>query len=530
MRFMNRPVILYRGSLKSCNYKCGYCPFSKHRISGRELEKDKTQWFRFVESIGDCFRGNTVFGKGFQERDLEKSFGGVMVVPYGEALIHSWYWEGLARLSALDGIHVAGAQTNLSFSEQKSLAVFLQNNGKPEKLRLWATFHPEMVSVKEFAEKCKRLKSLGISLCAGAVGVPEMAEQLLTLRSLLPDDIYLWINKMDGLGREYTQEEQKKFLEIDPYFWRELEVVLAEGKWCRERLFVEADGSIRICNISRKTGMNWYDSGESFREWLSWREEKNHTEPCGRKICSCYLAYGGRNDLFSQVLFGPYPVFRIPRRARAVFWDIEGTLIQKDPMDKKKHAKGNAARGSLVSDSAKKCLEALAGEDTLLFFATTLPYRDAMKRCQEILHWFQGGVFAGGAHVYLDLDGKQQEFFYELDEEILYQLEPDCTVFGYRILKYRAKERLYKLTLLRPPERPWAEDEVQRLMDRVTSDCRKNIRWILEGNCLQIVSAEATKAEGVRMLCQWVKIEQKDAAAVGDSEEDAEMMRWCQSS
>ena len=153
MRFMNRSVILYRGSLKSCNYKCSYCPFSKHRISERELEKDKRQWLRFVESIADDFQG------------------GVMVAPYGEALIHSWYWEGLARLSASERIDAVGAQTNLSFSEQRDLGIFLHEKGKLEKLHFWATFHPEMISTKEFAEKCKRLKSRGVSLCVGAVGI-----------------------------------------------------------------------------------------------------------------------------------------------------------------------------------------------------------------------------------------------------------------------------------------------------------------------------------------------------------------------
>ncbi len=519
MRFMNRSVILYRGSLKSCNYKCSYCPFSKHRISERELEKDKKQWFHFVESVVHTVQENTILGKRAEEHDFRKTLGGIMVAPYGEALIHSWYWEGLARLSALDRIDAVGIQTNLSFSEQQNLAVFLHKKGKPEKLRLWATFHPEMVSIKEFAEKCKRLKNMGISLCAGAVGNPEMTKQLLALRNILPDDIYLWINKMDGLKREYTQEEQEKFLEIDPYFWRELEVIPAEDKWCRERLFVEADGSMRICNISRKTGINWYDFNGSSREWLSQKEQNHDAEQCGQKICSCYLAYGGRNDFVSQVLFGPYPVFRIPRRAKAVFWDIEGTLIQKK-LPKEKILP--------FSDSVKKCLETLSGQGTLLFFATTLPYRDAMKRCQKIRHWFQGGVFAGGAHVYLNQNGNQREFFYELDEEILCQLEPACFTFGFRILKYRAKETLYKLTLLRPSEKLWTADECQKLMDRMTSDCRKNIRWILEENCLQIVSANATKAEGVRMLCRWANIERKDAAAAGDSEEDVEMVRWCQ--
>ena len=44
-------TVLYRGSLKSCNYRCSYCPFSKHPRSERELLKDREQWMRFWPSL-----------------------------------------------------------------------------------------------------------------------------------------------------------------------------------------------------------------------------------------------------------------------------------------------------------------------------------------------------------------------------------------------------------------------------------------------------------------------------------------------
>ena len=40
---MNAKTLLYRGSLKSCNYHCSYCPFSKHPQSMRELTIEKEQ-------------------------------------------------------------------------------------------------------------------------------------------------------------------------------------------------------------------------------------------------------------------------------------------------------------------------------------------------------------------------------------------------------------------------------------------------------------------------------------------------------
>ena len=228
---MDRRTILYRGSLKSCNYHCGYCPFSKHRCSERELEKDRTHWFRFCESLN--------------ERAEALNIRALMVVPYGEALIHPWYWEGLGALTKLDAIDAAGSQTNLSFSIVRSLEIFEHAGGVREKLRLWATFHPEMTSCGEFAEKCAALRREGILFCAGAVGVPENLEVLQRLREMLPREVYLWINAMDGLGRSYTEDEFQRFSSIDPYFYREIRPVPADESLCRSRLFVEADGTVK---------------------------------------------------------------------------------------------------------------------------------------------------------------------------------------------------------------------------------------------------------------------------------------------
>lgn len=286
---MDRRTILYRGSLKSCNYHCGYCPFSKHRGSERELEKDRAQWLRFCESIGD--------------RAERLNIRALMVVPYGEALIHPWYWEGLGSLTKQDSLETAGAQTNLSFSIGRSLEIFERAGGRREKLRLWATFHPEMTTCGEFAEQCAGLVKEGILFSAGAVGVPENLDLLQKLRKMLPREVYLWINAMDGLRRPYTENELRRFQAIDPYFYRETRPVPAEESLCSNRLFVEADGKIRRCNIGTVSDKNWYGHSEGLFEGV----------PCRRKRCSCYLAYGGRDEAANHMLFGPDPVFRIPR-------------------------------------------------------------------------------------------------------------------------------------------------------------------------------------------------------------------------
>ena len=307
---MKRRTIIYRGSIKSCNYHCSYCPFSKHPASVREQERDREQWFSFVRRIA--------------EQGERQKIGAILVAPYGEALIHPWYWEGLAALSALPWMDAVGAQTNLSFLIEEALERFAAAGGVGEKLRLWATFHPEMTDAAGFAARCGTLVKRGIAVCAGAVGVPGgsgTAGVLRELRRLLPEECYFWINRMDGMARAYTEEETRLFSELDPYFYRELLCHPADPSECAGRLMAEGDGRLRTCNISPVQAVRWRTAHAGKGEPLSL------PPVCTRRRCSCYLAYGGRDNLVSQLLFGPYPVFRSPRRPRAVFLDIVGTLL-----------------------------------------------------------------------------------------------------------------------------------------------------------------------------------------------------------
>lgn len=515
-------TILYRGSLKSCNYRCGYCPFSKHRGTEREYERDRQQWFRFVESLA---KGDER-GRG-READLQEnllcrrtrgqqnqplSVGAVMVVPYGEALIHSWYWQGLGRLSAGEEIDCVGAQTNLSFPAEESLEEYRKAGGRPEKLRLWATFHPEMTSVEAFVRQCGKIRREGAGICAGVVGVPENLEIIRRLKQELPEDIYLWVNKMDGLGRPYTEEEIQAFRETDPFFGRELISVEADIGQCRNRIFVEADGKIRRCNISRTLEGSWYD-GSPLPEGRALSEKVF----CGRKRCSCYLAYGGREDVMNRILFGPYPLFRIPRKAKAAFLDIEGTLIPRGQKE--------------ISPFTRADLELAAAQGEMkLFFATTLPVREARKRCWSVWHLFSGGIFAGGAHVVLNQgleQGRLREMFYPLDRRWTEIFEQEAEKRKARILVCENGNTVCKITLLRPGHLPWLEEEIREVDERCRRQEGNPIRLFAEGSCLQAVSEEASKARGVKTLCKWLGIAPWEAAAAGDSDEDLGMMDLC---
>ncbi len=498
--------LLYRGSLKSCNYRCSYCPFSKHRMSDRELLKDREQWKYFVETV--------------RERAVGLKIRSLMVVPYGEALIHPWYWEGLGCISALDGIGAVGAQTNLSFPVMESLEHFQRAGGDRKKLYLWATFHPEMITVEEFSKTCRILTEEGVHLCAGAVGGSQNVELLKVLRAMLPKEVYLWINRMDGLKRPYTQEETEEFLKIDPYFLRELTEPPADPGQCGNRLFVEGNGKLRICNISRNLDISWDELWEMRQKQEQSEGSGSLPVPvCRQKRYSCYLAYGGRQDFMNRIIFGPYPIFRVPVRAKAVFLDIMGTLITQEVSGQPR-----------INGWVRAGLEGLHREGIPLFFATTLPYREAKRQCREIWHLFSGGIFAGGAHLVVNRADQKWELVKTIDEDCAPVLEEVGKNLRCRMLVYRSKQGLYKITMLRQESVEWREEERTEIEEWLHGAGIHGIRVIAEENCLQILSERATKAEGVRLICRELHIAPEDTVAAGDSAEDAEMLRICSKS
>ena len=519
---MGRKTICYRGSLKSCNYRCSYCPFSKHRASVQELEKDRQNFGRFCESIAD--------------RAAEFDIGAVFVVPYGEASIHRWYWEGLGRLAGLDSLERVGLQTNLSFSVEECLAIFdlysgdaNRENGREidrgisgaarRKLCIWATFHPEMTDMETFVDKCHRLADSGVNLCVGAVGAPQNILLLGRLRERLSPDLYLWINKMDGLGRAYTEEEKRAFLELDPFFGLECGSPAADVAMCSDRCFVEADGRIRACNIGRIKEGNWYQS----------EQEEIFRPLCGKKRCSCYLAYGGRVDFEGRQFFGAYPIFRVPKPYQAVFLDLDGTLVPE------KH------RGRL-SDSVRRKLLALR-EKRPVFLATSMPAEEVRRRLGEDLELFQGAVFASGAYVWMrtkEEGGKAddsrekrkgaagREVIHPVDlKELprLTELAAQCRA-GIRVYRKRGREAdaerdtAYKITLVKRHNSVWQEQERQRAAEILQTG---TYRIFVEKNCLEIIAAHVDKGTGVREICGWLGIRPEEAIAVGNDREDRAM-------
>ncbi len=491
---MHKRTILYRGNLKSCNYRCSYCPFAKHRALPIEMEKDRRSFDRFCDSI--------------EKRAQSFSIGAVFITPYGEASIHRWYWEGLSLLAGIPEIDRVGMQTNLSFSVEECLKGF----EFAHKLCIWATFHPEMTTVDEFVSKCHELVKNHVMVCAGAVGVPENIPLLRELREKLSPVIYLWINKMDGLKRNYRPDEIEAFVQLDPFFTYELKNPDAAVQMCADRCFVEADGKIHTCNISRTKDMNWYDASE----------EEIFEPVCSRKRCTCYLAYGGRADFALRNIFGEYPIYRIPEKFRAIFFDLDGTLIPNN-MDMESGMSTGNRYGRGLSVRVREKLATLK-EMCPIFLATSMPEADVRRRLKEDMDLFQGFIFASGGYLCLREENGQKEKVYAIDVSEL----SEVIEFGEsRKAKYAVSMKdgvAYKVTLVKGHHSVWKDAESDRMAELLKGS---NCRFFVEGNCLQIVSGGRDKGAGIKEMCGWLGISAGDVLAVGNDREDAAMERVC---
>ena len=157
--------IYYRGSLSSCNYACGYCPFAKTRNTRQQLAVDRAQLERFVDW---CKNQST-------PTECQPSLE-ILFTPWGEALIHRYYRQALIELSHLPNIAKVCIQTNLS------APVGPLSQASP-KLTLWATYHPQEVARERFLAQCRRLIQADIGFTVGVVGLKQHFEEMAALRA-----------------------------------------------------------------------------------------------------------------------------------------------------------------------------------------------------------------------------------------------------------------------------------------------------------------------------------------------------------
>jgi MoaA/NifB/PqqE/SkfB family radical SAM enzyme len=254
--------ILYRGPLASCNYGCEYCPFAKRKDDRDALARDRNAWSRFVAWVG--------------ERPATDQIG-VLVTPWGEALIRRWYRDGLAELSHLPHVTRVAAQTNLS-GPLDWLA-----RAKADRVALWCTYHPEWTTEAEFVARCRELDAVNVRYSVGVVGEPAHLLAARAIRDALPADVYVWINAVKARG--YGASELAAWRAIDPLFELNTQRWPSAGRACgagERAITVDGDGTMRRCHFIAQPIGNIYEPG-----W----ERALAPRPCTNEDCHCHIGY-----------------------------------------------------------------------------------------------------------------------------------------------------------------------------------------------------------------------------------------------
>ncbi len=275
--------VLYRGPLASCNYGCEYCPFAKRKDSREALATDRAGWERFLH-----------WACALPATDQL----GVLVTPWGEALIRSWYQDGLAALSQLPQITRCAAQTNLSGSLRWI------TDANPERLALWCTYHPEWTTLEKFLAQTRILSDAGVRYSVGVVGQRAYADAARSLRAALPADVYVWINAVKALA--YDEAELAGWAAIDPLFRLNAERWPSQGKACgagERAITVDGDGTMRRCHFIAQPIGNLYERG--------WRDALV-PRACTNVDCHCHIGYVHLDYLELHKVFATGLLERVP--------------------------------------------------------------------------------------------------------------------------------------------------------------------------------------------------------------------------
>lgn len=280
--------ILYRGPLSSCNYGCEYCPFAKRSETPAQLAVDRKALERFVNWVAT--------------RHADQI--GILFTPWGEALIHPWYQQAMARLSHLPQVVKVSIQTNLSCRLD-----WVERCDK-QKLGLWTTYHPKEVDRDRFVNQCWELDRRGVRFSVGIVGLKEYLAEAQVLRQELPPHIYLWVNAYKRQPNYYSSSEIEHFEAIDPLFPINNQIYLSLGKSCRagdSAIAVDGDGTMRRCHFIPNVIGNIY--APDFEQNLI-------PSPCTNQTCRCHIGYVHMPELGLYEVFGAGVLERIPEKIR----------------------------------------------------------------------------------------------------------------------------------------------------------------------------------------------------------------------
>lgn len=275
--------VYYRGSLSSCNYACGYCPFAKTANTRAELAADRAEVERFVSWVEGC--GTPM---------------AILFTPWGEALGHRYYRRALVALSRLTHVRRVCIQTNLSAPLQDLAGARL------ESLRLWATYHPGQVCRARFLRQCRLLREMGVIFSVGLVGVLEHLDEMESLRAELDPEIYLWVNAYKRGVDYYPQPALSRIRAVDPLFDLNNRRYASLGQACRAgqtHFTVDGSGDVRRCHFVGEVLANLYDG--SLQRALRPRR-------CPVEQCGCYIGYIHLPELALEQIYGEDLLARIP--------------------------------------------------------------------------------------------------------------------------------------------------------------------------------------------------------------------------
>ena len=460
--------IYYRGKLNSCNYTCSYCPFGK-KSHLTATTQDEQAWNRFITAI-----------EQWQGGPLQ-----LFIIPYGEALIHRYYRKGIIHLAALPQVAGISCQTNLSFSADEWLDEFPATPALISKIKIWASFHPEMTSVESFVRRLHTLYNAGIQVCAGAVGNPMAKSVLSDLRNALLPDIYLFINAMQGLKSPLSIEDIRFFTQLDNLFEYDLKNASAQWTICsggRSSCFIDWKGDISACPRSQVKIGNFYQN-QMLAPLL----------PCRRKVCDCYIAFSNLTNHPLHRIMGAGAFWRIPDKPfiTSVFFDVDGTLTD--------------AQGRVL-ESYAHALRYIA-QFVPLYLATSLSMQQARRKLGKALFsLFEGGVFAdGGLLVY---GGQSRcmpvELLLDINEESakITAHSYEGQVYKYSMLVYDKEKRINILSRLK--EKPY--------------------QVFYKPPLITVIHKDVDKRKGVLHICKALAFPLDQVLVVGNSLKDWEMM------
>ena len=280
--------ILYRGPLSSCNYRCGYCPFTKQEDETECLAADRAGLERLVQWVAS--------------RPLDDRIG-LLFTPWGEALVRPWYREAMVRLSHLPPVRRVAAQTNLSG------ALDWLAEAKRERIALWATWHPSQVGMDDFLGQCARLDALGIRYSVGVVGQRAWVGAIAELRRRLAAGVYLWVNAYRDEPDHYDAATIAKLTEIDPLFPLNLHGHASRGQPCgagEQVVAVDGDGVVHRCHFVAAP-IGHLDDPDFERRVLRPRL-------CPNAVCDCHIGYVHLKRLGLGRVFGDGILERVPCR------------------------------------------------------------------------------------------------------------------------------------------------------------------------------------------------------------------------